>query len=239
MWKSVCSAADSIAIEDAPVVLHDAAVGRAVADECGDFRAVAADAEAANRALCDGVVEEIEQCGLCKVGGFRFVQQQQVNLTGAQIPQATFHRGAGLVGSELGLGGRCDGGAGGTYETLECGEALQERADGTTSSADKSGASGRLNAELSSDGDVTMVRKEFADARFSFAVAVKRRDVEVADACVVRGVQQAEALAAGDAGHQDGTAESEPGCLAPAGCEPDLLHEASVRIYREYPAAGL
>src|SRR5581483_611017 len=132
--------------------------------------------------------------------------------------------GAGFGGVEVGFRRRGGGGPGGAREALECRDALQHRTRHPAYGADEATASGWVDAELGCDGDVRVAGEEIADAGLGLTVAVKRRDVEVADAGVVGGVEETRALATGDAGHEHGATEAEAACLAAAGCEPDVLH---------------
>ena len=72
-----------------------------------------------------------------------------------------------------------------------------------------------------------MALEELAEAALSFAVAVARGDVEVADACVVSGLEELQGVAAARRTHDVSTAEAEAGGLAAGGSKCDLLHRCS------------
>ena len=75
-------------IEDGPVVLGNAAIGGAVTEECREFGAVAGNAEVADDLLCDGFVEEVVERGVGEVGGFGFVEEQEIDVRSAQGAEA-------------------------------------------------------------------------------------------------------------------------------------------------------
>ena len=143
-------------VEDGPVVLDDAAVARAIAEECWQLGAVTTNAEVADGLLRERIVEEIEQGGVCEVRRFRFVQEHEVEAGRAEIAEAAFQRGAGFFGNETGFGWRRSSSACGAGEAFERRDASQKRADGAADSAEEAPASRRIDAELGSDGNLRM-----------------------------------------------------------------------------------
>jgi hypothetical protein len=71
-----------------------------------------------------------------------------------------------------------------------------------------------------------MMLEEFSEAAFGFAVAVHRRDIEVADAGFIGCVQKAKALATIERTHDGGAAIAKPRGEPTVVRKPDLVHKA-------------
>ena len=151
-----------------------------------------------------------------------------VDQVGAERAETVFERGAGLIGGESRfLCGRGDCAGGLCEPAFECGNALQNRAGDTTGSPHHSAPLGGSYAVLRGDGDAGVACAELSETALRFSVTVHGSDVKVANARIIRGLHEAKTLTAAERAHDGRATVPEPSCLAAAGCEPDLFHDAS------------
>lgn len=129
-------------IEDAPLVLQGATVGRAFGKQGGNFVGTAADAEAANGSLLNEIFHETEEGFVVEIICLDFVEEPEVEAGGAEVGEAAVEGGSGLRGSERRalpvLYGRPDSGAGCASEMFfDAGELVDDRACDSSAESDQ------------------------------------------------------------------------------------------------------
>src|SRR5580692_3905525 len=170
------------------------------------------------------------------------MQEPDVDEAGPEGAKAVLERGAGRVGGEGRLlSGRGDRIRGTCYAALERRNTLEHGADDAACGTQHATAFWRSDAIFRCDGDVVVTGAELAEAALGFAIAVHGRNVEVADARVIGGFEQAKALTVTERADDGRTAVAEPSCLAAAGCEPGFFHDASAYGlgYRSFRCSSL